>query len=379
MLSCNSPENDIYIFDPGSLEENTITLADIADDITYIPLDNNFPLGLIHNNFKFICNSIYFSVLDLGVLEFSRNGEFLQKIGNIGRGPGEYTNYVDFTIDNKTRTIYIPDRGVNSSIIKVYSGTGDFLRNITIPEEGENFQTIEFYNSKLFVFNYLQFGDSKYNWIVLDTTGNLITKKERTILMFKSGWSGSRGTYKSGNKLYYWNSFNDTVFSILPDLSYRASFIICPGEHRFPRTNIVDPKQLKLYMHIEQVFETSRFIVIKYFYKRPVFALIEKKSFKSFSYYLESEESNTGAKRTGGILNDFDGGPKFLPESYFEENGREYLVGLIDSYKILIHKETNEFKNSSPKYPEKKKELEKLASSLKETDNPVLIMMKLKK
>jgi len=36
------------------------------------------------------------------------------------------------------------------------------------------------------------------------------------------------------------------------------------------------------------------------------------------------------------------------------------------------------FKNSTPKYPEKKKELATLADSLKETDNPVLIMLRLK-
>jgi len=38
-----------------------------------------------------------------------------------------------------------------------------------------------------------------------------------------------------------------------------------------------------------------------------------------------------------------------------------------------------EFKNSSPEYPEKKKELEKLANTLKETDNPVLVLVRLKK
>ena len=36
------------------------------------------------------------------------------------------------------------------------------------------------------------------------------------------------------------------------------------------------------------------------------------------------------------------------------------------------------FKNSTPKYPEKKEELEKLAASLDENDNPVLILVKLK-
>jgi hypothetical protein len=38
----------------------------------------------------------------------------------------------------------------------------------------------------------------------------------------------------------------------------------------------------------------------------------------------------------------------------------------------------SEFKTSIPKYPEKKKELEKLANSLKETDNPVLILVRLR-
>ena len=32
-----------------------------------------------------------------------------------------------------------------------------------------------------------------------------------------------------------------------------------------------------------------------------------------------------------------------------------------------------------PKYPEKKKELEKLANSLKETDNQILMIVRLKK
>jgi hypothetical protein len=37
------------------------------------------------------------------------------------------------------------------------------------------------------------------------------------------------------------------------------------------------------------------------------------------------------------------------------------------------------FKNSKSKYHEKKKELEKLANSLKETDNLILMMVRLKK
>jgi hypothetical protein len=61
------------------------------------------------------------------------------------------------------------------------------------------------------------------------------------------------------------------------------------------------------------------------------------------------------------------------------ENNREYLIELIDPYQLKIHISSNEFKNSAPKYPEKKKELQILANSLKETDNPVLMVVRLNK
>jgi hypothetical protein len=55
------------------------------------------------------------------------------------------------------------------------------------------------------------------------------------------------------------------------------------------------------------------------------------------------------------------------------------LISWIDAIKLKAHVTSETFLNSTPKYPEKKKELEKLANSLKETDNPVLMLVKLKK
>ncbi|HPI69015.1 MAG TPA: hypothetical protein PL003_07320 [Bacteroidales bacterium] len=44
----------------------------------------------------------------------------------------------------------------------------------------------------------------------------------------------------------------------------------------------------------------------------------------------------------------------------------------------MNHSKSETFKNIQPVYPEKKKEFEKLADSLKETDNPVLVLVRLK-
>ncbi len=56
-----------------------------------------------------------------------------------------------------------------------------------------------------------------------------------------------------------------------------------------------------------------------------------------------------------------------------------FHIALINPLDIKALVTTNEFKRSQPRYPEKKKELEKLANSLQETDNPVLMLVRLKK
>ncbi len=54
------------------------------------------------------------------------------------------------------------------------------------------------------------------------------------------------------------------------------------------------------------------------------------------------------------------------------------MVIWFEPYQLKMYMASQSFKNSTPKYPEKKKELEKLAASLDENDNPVLMLVKLK-
>jgi len=372
--SCCQKKNKVLIeFDPRYLNEKSIKLSEIADDISYIILDDSVPIGFINSNIRYISNSIFFSVLDIGILEYNRQGEFKKKIGSIGRGPGEYTSYVDFTVDEKSGTVYIRDRG---GIIMVYSKMGTYLRSFSLPGIGDHIRTIEVNDSRIFVFNYLQFEGVKYSWIVLDTLGNIIYKKERSEAMFTSEFSGSYGTYKYKDKLAYWNSYNDTVVSISPDLNTDGSFLITPGEHRLPKSE-VDVSDLSQYLHVWQIFETNRFFIITCTYKKPSLILIEKNGGKSYRSYLEVERKGITSDMVGGLENDLDGGTKFLPKGYFEENGREYLIGLVEPVTLETRIAGSEFKNIIPKYPKKKEELERLADNLKDTDNPILVLVRL--
>jgi hypothetical protein len=375
LISCKPNDQSTFEFDPSSLVENEITLSDIADDINYIPLDNSFPLSSINSayNPNIVNNCVYLNDKNNGLLIFDKDGIFLRKVGSKGRGPGEYTFCHEFTVDQNTGSVYVYD---SDNKIKIYSNNGAFRKSYSLSEYGGSPDVIEIFNSMLFISYQLQYNDDdKYEWIILDTLGNLIKKKVRTIPPFKSNFLVGGGTFIFDQKLNFWNQFIDTVFSFSPDFTYKTNFIFKPGEYRLPKTYIDDPyRQKSLYITMNQIFETKYFLMIRYSFYREKngFVIIDKKNRESFLSYWSYENY-------GSITNDLDGGTKFLPRTYFAENRREYLVELIDPYQLKTHVSGNEFKNALPKYPEKKKELEKLANSLKETDNPVLMMVRLKK
>lgn len=61
---------------------------------------------------------------DNRILRFSRSGRFLNKVGNIGQGPGEYVDISESFIDEDHKEIYI----VSTNIL-VYDFDGNFKRN----------------------------------------------------------------------------------------------------------------------------------------------------------------------------------------------------------------------------------------------------------
>ena len=89
--------------------------------------------------------------------------------------------------------------------------------------------------------------------------------------------------YKFENRIFYWNNYTDTVFSVLPDLRIEPSFIISPGEHRFPRSRYLCLEILmkNKFLNLFKIFETSRFFVIRYYFKRD----------NTYSYMIKDNQS----------------------------------------------------------------------------------------
>ena len=161
------------------------------------PLDNTYPIGFIYN-IKLANSSVYLSAMDIGIVRYSKYGQNPQKIGSLGRGPGEYTYCLSFAIDEKNENVYVMDKG---NVVKVYSKNGSFLRNIRLNDFVTDFEKIEYFDSKLFITAY-SLGQERYDWIVLDTIGNLLRTKVNPIPLFITNSGAWEGTYKFGNKIY---------------------------------------------------------------------------------------------------------------------------------------------------------------------------------
>nr|WP_319512072.1 6-bladed beta-propeller [uncultured Draconibacterium sp.] len=378
LFSCNESQKakDIVSINLENFQAGKILLSEIGNDIKYIPFENQFPIGTIYS-YKITNNFIYAAIKDVGVVRFSKNGKSSSQFGKIGRGPSEYVSYSRFAVDHQNGCVYVLDRKTDN--INVYNKDGEYTQDIKLPvdEDGFGFDDIGFLSSSIFLAQYINMGRGEYDWLILDSIGNRITGKLNPYHEFNGRMGGMSTLSEFNGDILYWDNFKDTVFHIHPDFTYSPLCVLLKGKHKFPMTtegyNPPDEffKHASNYMILYTVLETNQSILLQYELNRiQKLALIDKESGTATVTDLTDS--------INGIINDIDNGLPFLPEKYFEIGNEKYLTTFIQPFELKKNVASNEFKNATPKYPEKKKELVQLANSLNENDNPVLMLVKLK-
>ena len=377
--SCNLQEPKVFEIDVKNFSDNKFVLSDIADQIEYVPLDNTFPIGIVYSA-RINSNKIVLSIKDIGIVQFDKHGKFIRKIAQKGDGPGEFRYGMDFAINDQNGQVFV----VDYNKINIYSQRGSFIKDISYEKYiAGTADGIEIFNSHIFIPDYLMYQDAKVNWILLDTMGNLISKKESLAHPLNSNHVSPGKTYKFEDKLFYFNYLNDTIFSITSDLKYHKAYLFAPSEYRWPKEglNLHSLSQLYDIFKPGQMFETKKYIFLEYgFQDKHAILLKNKETKKTYQSYLDDPKSKTTVKSKAGIINDIDGGLPMTtsPIFYYFENNSEYLATLLLPYELKKYVASTTFKNTTPLYPQKKKELEQLATSLSENDNPVVMLVKLK-
>ncbi len=377
-------KDEILQIDPRKFEDNELSLSVFADDIQYIPLSNKLPIGSVQV-LRVTSNAVYIIYDSSGggegnghpqLYRFDKNGKNPVEIGRVGRGPREYLAGSFFAVDEPGNRIYISGK-INT--VLVFDTLGNYVHQFKFQNPDQRFAKIEYLGKNRLFIPEQRLGAKTLNlWSIIDTLGNVISIKRNSTPSFETHLGPRSGTFKFHDKISYWIDYNDTIFAISPDLSWQASYIITPGEHKLIHQNLAIsldlPEKLRQYYSPNIFLETNKYLISRYTYKgRLAYVFIDKNTRKTYISYFEW---NKNVK--SGIPNNFDGGMDFSPETYFADNKNEYLAGYIQPYELKIYVAAKRFKNSTPKYPEKKEALEQLANSIDENDNPVLMLVKLK-
>ncbi len=131
MSSCNEKSrNDMNtkILYPINELSGSINANDIFCEFEYISLETTQQslLGsvdrlIVYDDKLFVLDKAYSNK----IFVFTKDGEFIRTIGKVGKGPEEYTNIEDFTINEDTKDINVL---CYPSTVFIYNMKGNFIR-----------------------------------------------------------------------------------------------------------------------------------------------------------------------------------------------------------------------------------------------------------
>ena len=384
VISCtnaeNKDENKIITFDLKELPKlTTVKLSDLGFvDVEYIPLETNEQSmisgtnDLIDGNKLIVAKGFYLVKYFKTILEFQSNGSFIARIGTLGRGPNDFLVPHDAKVDEKNQNIYVL-AGWQKKFF-VYSDNGKLIRTFQIPFFSNEFS---FFEKEILCYSENHMGNIENSYNLIDTNG-VIIKSFPNRYPFKNhdahSTSGENLFYHFDKQLFKKEVYSDTVYCYENE-GFKPHLVIQVGNKLITpqaRSEYEGLYLAKNYISPLNLFEFGDYVYYEFIYK---FALPD--DVLIYSFIGSKRNSFRAVINTGqGIINDLDGGPNILPKTIKDDNT---IIALVDALQLKTHVSSVTFKNSTPKFPGRKIELEKLANNLKETDNPVLVLVKTKK
>jgi len=214
---------DIYIIDLDTMTRTVASYSDIFSSIKYIPLETTSEclIGQIEH-IELFNDTIY--VLDSreakSILLFNLSGKFVQKIGKVGKGPGEWSQPTSFTIDKTKRLLYVLD--ANLQRIAVLTLQGKVIDQFDLKSNGVRSHCIESDQGRIFLdARHYESEEGEIDYMLREISNS--GEEIRNWLSFKKdnkGWtqayyySGSGSLYSVPAGIKYVDLFMDTIYSI---------------------------------------------------------------------------------------------------------------------------------------------------------------------
>lgn len=353
----------IHLPDAG---ETILKASYFADTVEYIPLETTKE-SLIKGIKDLWMNDsiILVSCWQNGLQLFRRDGQFLRKIGKKGKGPGEYLSI--FSIEIVRDTIYVSSTGKRGFLR--YKLDGSYCDEIKFNSQPVFFSTT--IDHKIVQYDYQKGKALVYNK-GFQNPDTIILEYDVTKGRYQYVTTNHFLTYfqKTSSGLLFNNYRNDTIWSIkgnekkpayildLKDkLPYEKQIEFCKGD--FMRWE----EAVKSYHYVHLIPFSSCVLIFQLPWDRPKYDAI----------YLSNQKTGEIKRYNTSYVYDDIGGKMKLSHIHFIYNPN-YLVAITEPQEIFenIEGDGNKEENPSSAFMNQMKKI-------KEDDNQILVLMKIKK
>lgn len=340
-------------------------LSDLGSSIRYVPLESHPAcfLNFIHK-VQIYQGNIFVSDRK-GVFQFDSSGRFVREIGRIGRGPGEHTGRIRFAINPYRKEVYI--YSFPTKMINVYQIlTGEFLYSFSFDYYVSDFyfndrNQIVFFTEEgtRYDLNFSFSENEAYlveNEILIDSILNPLRFEKM------SNIAGHVLLYQNKNNAFYSFNYSDTLFQLDQDFNRKAYAVFNLG-NKISHLNLKIESsfigiQYPDFLYIDNVLEDSQFFFLNI---GKGFAVGVELDIRNILFSKKEGEGWLAKK----AINDLDEGLPFWPRWVVDGA----LINYFHPHEII------DFFNETKGKITHGSTFVRLATSLKETDNPVLVIV----
>lgn len=394
------PEPYSIAFDVNNLSsKDAPVMSDMVDSLEYIKLEfhPDYPIGFIvarpHIDNEYI---VLGASHGTGLLQYTRQGKFVRRIGSIGRGPGEYLQIRGFWVDREAGIIYtLPN--YEQAVDRYDFATGKYLGETPITEADGKPLIKDDHNTLFPLSGSIMVTEAVgavtfrqippfYAFRAIDlSTARMVHREESK--MYPSSGRATVGSsyiwYDPNGRLNLKEDINNTAYMVHPDFTTtpKASFDLGDAmidAQSFQTIHSAESAQSKLF--VNAVLEANRYILMRLQYAGNHYSVSFDKS--SGESRLSGKMSMDEYEERGqflGFHNDLDGGLALSPLLY-NSYDKDIWYTSYDAYRMmeLLTPEHFATVRSTVKYPDRLAQLQTFTASLTENDNPVIVIAHLK-
>ena len=369
-----------------------LNLSEYAKDIRYIPLETNDSVLIKHiTQCIYVDNRIVINDNRDICWLFDTNGKFISALGKKGNGPNEYLTVKKIsTIYNENKIIL----DLRPKKIQIYDLEGKLINQFKYPStlnSGDGIASVVYLSPNTYFADIVSYHNMRNRGLAFETKNdtakiltiyptftNIVKRSENYSITFEEcAWLGQ---YKG--EFRFCKPLNDTIFTMSTDFQLKKKYVFDFGKYKLPVKYLIEKESDKEFIALKDISESSNYLFmrLRMFNCAPEsFEFIANEAGLTFrhvnNHVCAVFEKSTGdltllnqaKKKKLGFFNDIDGGPFFWPK-YISSD--EKMIAYFTAEDFLEYYSEMETPSQA---------VSALVRKLKIDDNPVLMVVSLKK